>query len=213
MSDSAEELPPDEPKRGRHGVIRSQRADKLKEKKTGKAMTEFQALHGDLFDERNPLQPWMKVYAVWVASKAGYRTPRTEHERAATKACGYMISEAALRNIRARKDFKAYVESLTADRVELAKQALQQDLPYYVETHKEATEKLMEAAKEDPRLYGKIAPLTSPMLDRAAPKREERAPGQQIVVINLGRADSEAAKLLKKVEDVIDVEFEEIRDE
>ena len=200
-------------RKGRTTVIRPPGADDLVEKATEKTLTEFQAKYGDLFDDRNPLLPWMKRYAIWLVSRAGQAIPRTEHERAAASFSGYPMSNVVLSHIRMRKGFKEYLASLENDAVEHAKQTVMQDLPYYAETHKKATEKLMAAAEGDPRLLGKVAALTGPMIDRSMPKREERAAHQAIVVINLGKVESEASKLLKAGAEIVDVEFEEVKDE
>lgn len=159
-------------------------------------------------ENRLILMPWMKQYAAWLVSADTPKTATglpstTDQVKYVERITARAVTYAALRALRRRGDFIAYLDRLDASIEVRAKERLISDYDFYVSAHRRAVE--MALAANDHRA---VAGLTGPILDRVIPKKQEVTTTAQTIVINVSA--EQAARLHGDVLNEIVVETPEV---
>ena len=142
------------------------------------------------------LRPWMKVYAAWIALHENLHLPGLRDRVNKVRGmCRGKLTMRGLKYLEDRQDFKNLVEELKRDELKRARMIAEIHAADMVDWHHEATGKLMEEKR-----YDKIAPLTTPYLDRVWPKVEEQKQQGQAIIVNIG-GDSYAKHQLATLDD------------
>ncbi len=150
------------------------------------------------------LRPWMKTYASWLAAHDLLKLPKVADR--IKKVQGMMrgrISREGLNCLEKRQDFQNLVQELTRDERRRARLHMEIYATDMIDIHKQATEGLMAEGKFD-----KIAPLTTPYLDRIWPKVDENQQQAQVIQIHLG--DSYAKGQVASLEDASEPSVEAV---
>ena len=156
-----------------------------------------------------PLKPWMKQYAIWLASQPT-RPKWIEKCKSASMHARAKISISALRMMEKREDFTALLLRLETNDLVRLQEKFDGRKEEYMDGHFKAFQDAQEAGD-----YKVVAQITEPILDRISPKKQ---PGDQkpmnVVMIHLGPRGSFADKHARIDEDIVDavIESEEIGD-
>ena len=152
------------------------------------------------------LRPWMKTYASWIALHDTLQLPGIEERTKKVKfMCHGKLTKKGLKYLEERQDFKNLVEELKQDDRKRARLHMEIYAVDMVDMHRKATEQLMHEGK-----YDKIAPLTTPYLDRVWPKADENQQQAQVIQINLEGSYAKHQLATLDDEDTPVVEAEEI---
>ena len=155
------------------------------------------------------LRPWMKKYAAWLALHDGMKEPTVkERMTKVSKIVRGAISREALRFLEERQDFHNLVADLKTNEQKRARFHMEIYATEMIDMHREATKGLMAEEK-----YDKIAPLTTPYLDRVWPKQDEQQQQAQIIQINLGGDNDQGSPASLEEANVPTVEAVEIEAE
>ena len=155
------------------------------------------------------LRPWMKKYAAWLALHDGMKEPTVKDRMTrVSKIVHGAISREALRFLEERQDFHNLVADLKTNEQKRARFHMEIYATEMIDMHREATKGLMAEEK-----YDKIAPLTTPYLDRVWPKQDEQQQQAQIIQINLGGDNDQGSPASLEEANVPTVEAVEIEAE
>lgn len=133
----------------------------------------FDIRHGTI------LKPWMRRYAHWLFN-CPTEPSVTEKRVKAQMLAGASLSPHVMKLLhptKGRPDFVAYFEKISEGPLQAADAEFVSDLPYYIQTHKQATEALVTAGD-----YKEVATFTRPALERISPKNNAAVAAQQITV-------------------------------
>ena len=123
----------------------------------------------------------MKTYASWIALHDTIQLPGIRQRIKKVKGmCRGKLNSAGLKYLESRQDFQNLVEELKHDELKRARLHAEIYAVEMVDMHREAATALMAEGK-----YDKIAPLTTPYLDRVWPKSDENQQQAQVIQINL----------------------------
>ncbi len=148
------------------------------------------------------LRPWMKTYASWMAAHDTLKLPKVaDRIKRVSKMVGGRVSREGLNCLEKRQDFKNLVQELTRDERRRARLHMEIYATDMIDIHKQATDSLMAEGR-----YDKIAPLTTPYLDRIWPKVDENQQQAQVIQIHLG--DSYAKGQIASLEDASEPSIE-----
>lgn len=127
-----------------------------------------------------PLRPWMKKLAEWAATQHG-PVKQVDYQRMAAELAGCHISRPAVRAVIHRLDWLTYREEMALDDLARAKKKFEGRYDVYSDVHFWAVNRAKEM--DD---YKVAATIAEPILDRLAPKRDDKGAGAATVIINLG---------------------------
>lgn len=137
--------------------------------------TAYDVRHGTI------LKPWMRRYAHWL-----FNCP-TEPSVVEKRVKAQMLAGASLsphvmkllHPTKGRPDFVDYFKRISEGPLQAADAEFVSDLPYYIQTHKEATENLVKTEQ-----WKEVATMTRPAFDRIAPKNNLAA-AATVVTVNI----------------------------
>jgi hypothetical protein len=137
--------------------------------------TAFELRHGTV------LKPWMRRYAHWLFNCA-VEPSVTEKRVKAQMLAGASLSPNVMKLLhptRGRPDFVDYFVRISEGPLQAADAEFVSDLPYYIQTHKQATEALVTAGD-----FKEVATFTRPALERINPKNNAAATAA-VVTVNI----------------------------
>lgn len=147
------------------------------------------------------LRPWMIAFAEWYAL-CTKRPIIAVQVAEATKLAGTPVLNSQLQGLKSRTDFRALVQKFYEGGVAAARTKIENDLPYYVDKHKEGLEQATK--KKDYRAY---KDFTVPMIERAWPRRESAVIATNITITLTPRQEAEFDLPREAIDaEVIDVE-------
>ena len=160
------------------------------------------------FYRTEELRPWMKSYASWMALHESIQLPGIRQRIKKVKGmCRGKLNAAGLKYLESRQDFQNLVEELKRDELKRARLHAEIYAVEMVDIHREAAMGLMAEGKFD-----KIAPLTTPYLDRVWPKSDENQQQAQVIQINLEGSYAKRQIATLDDEDIPTVEATEIQE-
>lgn len=137
----------------------------------------------------------MKRLAEWHATQEG-RVKFKETQQMAWQLAGVYVTPGAIRTLLNREDWLTYREEIAVDEMLALKRRVEARYQDYADAHHEALMNLRKAEK-----WKDVAEIAAPIIDRIAPKREERGPGQNTFIVNLGGSTPTVEHIMSDVED------------
>ena len=157
--------------------------------------------------ESKPLMPWMKQFALWLASQP-VRPKVSEQTKIASRLSRAKINKSILWKLNQRDDFKSLVERLETDDNAKLVAKFEGRKSRYLDAHYKA----LKGATAD-KDYELMAQISEPVLDRISPKKSDHGSrAANVVIVHLGPKGSFAEKHARIDDDIVDavIESEEV---
>lgn len=131
------------------------------------------------------LKGWELDFAEWY-TRQPIRPALAEQVEKARELTQTLIGEKYLTALKQRPKWKDLVTKLNTDQMTRAKYLFEARAPKAVQSHFQAIDELMKAGD-----YKSIAPLTTPVLDRVMPKKQDGAPVTAIsITLHQGQVEA-----------------------